>query len=66
MKKKKKKKKKKRKNKEKQKRYFSPVGIRTRNSADQKQVSYPLHNNYRVVITDRTFHLNYSEITLFL
>ena len=50
------------------KKYFALDGIRTRNWPDQRQVNYPLHYKYmyRLVITDLTFHLNYSKITLFL
>ena len=35
--------------------------IRTRNRPDQRRVIYPLHYKYRLVIIDRTFHLNYNK-----
>ena len=52
------------KKKKKKKNHFAPSGIRTRNRQDQRQVIYPLYYKYRLVITDRTFHLNYSKITV--
>ena len=50
----------------KKKNHFAPDGFRIRNSADKKQVIYPLQYKHRLVITDRTFHLNYSKITVCL
>ena len=44
--------------------HFAPNGIRTRNNPIHRQVIYPLHHKYRLVITDRTFHVNYSKITV--
>ena len=43
---------------------FASDGIRTRNRPDQRQMLHPLHYKYHLVITARTFHLNYSKITV--
>ena len=51
----------KKKKKKKKKNHFNPNGIRTHNRPDKRQVIYLLHYKYRLVITDRTFHLNYNN-----
>ena len=52
------------KKKKKKKNHFAPDGIRTRNRPNQRQVIYPVHYKYRLVTTVRTFHINYSKITV--
>ena len=50
----------------KKKNHFAPdeIRIRARKRPDQRQVIYPLHYKYRLVMTVCTFRLNYSKITV--